>query len=177
MKDPKMYKATHEAISRFHSVLGVRQKDIKIADLSPKYYGVHVTSGGKSEGIYLNRTYFNGGQAAKTMEARIKREYESGWQSKTNRAVGHVVIHELGHATWNTGLSSANARAAAPAVRKLYQSWMRDKKKTGWGKYATTNINEFWAEACTRAVSGIRVNGKPDKYGAAVRGIVRKYKL
>ncbi len=30
MKDPALYKATKEAISRYHSVLGVRQKECKV---------------------------------------------------------------------------------------------------------------------------------------------------
>ncbi len=30
IKNPKVYKTVKESISRFHSVLGVRQKDIKI---------------------------------------------------------------------------------------------------------------------------------------------------
>ena len=34
MKDPQMYKETKAAISRFHSVLGVREKNIKLATLS-----------------------------------------------------------------------------------------------------------------------------------------------
>ena len=34
MKDPALYKATKEAISRYHSVLGVRQKNVKLAELS-----------------------------------------------------------------------------------------------------------------------------------------------
>ncbi len=32
MKDPALYKATKEAISRYHSVLGVRQKNVKLAE-------------------------------------------------------------------------------------------------------------------------------------------------
>lgn len=54
MKDPALYKATKEAISRYHSVLGVRQKNVKLAELSAGTYGVHVTANGKSEGVYLN---------------------------------------------------------------------------------------------------------------------------
>lgn len=34
MKDPALYKATKEAISRYHAVLGVRQKNVKLAELS-----------------------------------------------------------------------------------------------------------------------------------------------
>lgn len=33
IKNPKVYKTVKESISRFHSVLGVRQKDIKIGQL------------------------------------------------------------------------------------------------------------------------------------------------
>ena len=51
MKDPALYKATKEAISRYHSVLGVRQKNVKLAELSAGTYGVHVTANGKSEGV------------------------------------------------------------------------------------------------------------------------------
>ena len=46
MKDPALYKATKEAISRYHSVLGVRQKNVKLAELSAGTYGVHVTANG-----------------------------------------------------------------------------------------------------------------------------------
>lgn len=58
MKDPALYKATKEAISRYHSVLGVRQKNVKLAELSAGTYGVHVTANGKSEGVYLNKKHF-----------------------------------------------------------------------------------------------------------------------
>lgn len=33
MKDKAMYKATKEAISRYHAVMGVRQRNVKLADL------------------------------------------------------------------------------------------------------------------------------------------------
>lgn len=58
MKDPALYKATKEAISRYHAVLGVRQKNVKLAELSDGTYGVHVTANGKSEGVYLNKKHF-----------------------------------------------------------------------------------------------------------------------
>lgn len=59
MKDPALYKATKEAISRYHAVLGVRQKNVKLAELSAGTYGVHVTANGKSEGVYLNKKTFH----------------------------------------------------------------------------------------------------------------------
>ena len=50
IKDPQVYKAVGEAISRYHAVLGVRQRNVKLADLGSGTLGVHVTTGtGKSE--------------------------------------------------------------------------------------------------------------------------------
>ncbi len=41
-----MYKATKQANSRYYAVMGVRQKNVKLADLGGSAYGVHVTRGG-----------------------------------------------------------------------------------------------------------------------------------
>lgn len=97
---------------------------------------------------------------------------KDGWHTKTKKPVQHTVIHELAHATWNNHLDSANAKAATPAVKKLYNAWTRDRKKKGYGQYAKTNINEFWAETSAKAV-----RGDQDRYTRAVRGIIKKYKL
>ena len=148
MKDPALYKATKEAISRYHSVLGVRQKNVKLAELSAGTYGVHVTANGKSEG------------------------YASGWSTKTNKAVAHTVTHELAHATWNANMTGANQKAAGKEVNKLFKSWKKDNKKSGYGKYAETNVSEFWAETVTKAI-----HGKSDKYTKKVKEICKKYKL
>ena len=114
MKDPALYKATKEAISRYHSVLGVRQKNVKLAELSAGTYGVHVTANGKSEGVYLNKKHFM--QTKKAVEASHKRGYASGWSTKTNKAVAHTVTHELAHATWNANMTGANQKAAGKEV-------------------------------------------------------------
>ena len=53
-----------------------------------------------------------------------------------------------------------------------YKKWGNDKSKQGYGKYAKTNVNEFWAEVCTKAV-----HGKADKYTKAAKDIIKKYKL
>ncbi len=170
MKDPQMYKETKAAISRFHSVLGVREKNIKLATLSAGTLGVQVSSGGKSEAIYLNKSYFNKGK--KAVEASTRKGYESGWHTNTNKPLAHTVTHELAHATWNSSLSGANHKAAGKEIAKMYQSWRKDKKKSGYGEYSKTNIDEFWAEATTKAV-----HGKADKYTKKVKAIVKKYKL
>lgn len=170
MKDPQMYKETKSAISRFHSVLGVREKNIKLATLSDGTLGVQVSSGGKSEAIYLNKKVFN--QSKSAVLGQTKKGYASGWHTQTNKPLAHTVTHELGHATWNTSLSGANQKAAGKEIRSLYKTWMEDKKKTGYGKYATTNVDEFWAETVTKAV-----HGKSDKYTTKVKEICKKYKL
>ena len=48
----------------------------------------------------------------------------------------------------------------------------KGKKKSGYGKYAETNVSEFWAETVTKAV-----HGKSDKYTKKVKEICKKYKL
>lgn len=76
MKDPAVYKATKEAISRYHAVLGVRQRSVKLADLPAGTYGVHVTANGKSDGVYLNKAHFN--QSRSAIEASHRKGYASG---------------------------------------------------------------------------------------------------
>ena len=170
MKDPQMYKETKAAIARFHSVLGVREKNIKLAELSAGTLGVQASQGGKSVGIFLNKSYFNQGKQAVLQQT--KKGYASGWHTKTNKPLAHTVTHELGHATWNSSLGGANHKAAGKEIGSLYKTWMKDKKKTGYGDYAKTNVDEFWAEAVTKAV-----HGKPDKYTKKVKSISKKYDL
>lgn len=170
IKNPEVYKAVTESISRYHSVLGVRQKNVRLATLSNDVNGVHVTTGGKSDAIYLNEKVYN--LTKKQIEARTQSAYKSGWSTKTNKPIGHTVVHELGHATWNSHLSSAKHIEAGKEIRALHKKWRSDKNKSGYGEYSKTNINEFWAETTTKAV-----HGKPDKYTKALKGIIKRYKL
>jgi len=170
MKDPQMYKETKAAISRFHSVMGVRERNIKLATLSGGTLGVQVNSNGKSEAIYLNKAYFNSGK--KAVLQSTKKGYASGWHTKTNKPLAHTVTHELAHATWGSDMTTAKHKAAGKEIGKLYNAWKKDKKKTGYGEYAKTNVDEFWAETVTKAV-----HGKADKYTTAAKNIVKKYKL
>lgn len=170
IKDPQVYKATMQAISRYHSVLGVRQRQVKLAQLSPGTYGVHVTVNGKSDAVYLNKSHFN--QTAKQIAADHTKGYNSGWSTKTNKPIAHTVTHELAHATWNQHMTGSKQLAAGKEVNKLYQTWMKDKNKKGYGTYAKTNVSEFWAETVTKAI-----HGKSDKYTRAVKAICKKYKL
>ena len=170
IKDKKLYGAMKEAISRYHSALGIPQKEVKLANIDGAY-GVHVTANGKSEGVYLNKKIFKNGTVKSVSEMKAK-DYKSGWATKTNKPVAHTLTHELAHATWNSHLSAPNAKAAGKEIKSLYKKWSGDKKKKGYGQYSKTNVNEFWAETITKGI-----HGKADKYTKAAKSIVKKYKL
>lgn len=173
IKNPKVYKAVKESISRFHSVLGVREKNIKLATLSAGFGGVHITQAGQSKMVVLNKQVFNGkNTTTQSVASWAEHGYKSGHLTKTNKPVAHIVTHELAHATWNASLASPNAKAASKSVNSLYKKWRADKQKKGYGRYASTNVSEFWAEVCTKAV-----HGKSDKYTTAVKSIIKKYNL
>ena len=95
MTDPQMYKATKQAISRYHAVLGVRQCEVKLADF-PGAYGVHVTSGdGKSKAVYLNRSHFN--QEQRELQATTQQTTQvAGVPTPTSRLL------TLSHMSWHT---------------------------------------------------------------------------
>ena len=173
ISNPQVYKSVKESISRFHSVLGVRQKDIKVGNLGAGIGGVHITQGGSSKQVVINKQVFNGkGTTKKSVESWAQSGYNSGHLTKTNKPVAHIITHELAHATWNQHLTTPNARAASKSVSSLYKKWRADKGKKGYGKYASTNVSEFWAEVCTKAV-----HGKADKYTKRAKSIINKYKL
>lgn len=150
--------------------MGVRQRSVKLAELPAGTYGVHVTANGKSDGVYLNKAHFN--QTAKVIAQDHTMGYKSGWSTKTNKPIAHTVTHELAHATWNAHMTGSKQLAAGKEINKLYTQWRKDKKKSGYGKYAATNVSEFWAETVTKAI-----HGKADKYTTAVKSIAKKYKL
>jgi hypothetical protein len=81
-------------------------------------------------------------------------------------------MHELGHALWNTALKSPAAQNASTEIHKLYKTWVKDRKKKGYGEYSKSNIDEFWAETTAKAC-----RGDQDHYTRAVKAIVKKYKL
>lgn len=170
IKDPKLYKEMKAAISRFHAVLGIPQRKVKLADLKGAY-GVHVTENGKSEGVYLNKKLYKKG-TAKSIAASKANDYKTGWATKTNKPVAHTVTHELAHATWNSHLTGGNQKAAGKAIKAVYKKWSADKKKKGYGQYSHTNVNEFFAETVTKGI-----HGKSDKYTKSLFGIIKKYKL
>lgn len=170
IKDPQVYKSVKESISRYHAVMGVRQKDVKIGTLPAGVGGVHVTQGGSSKQVVLNKSLFNSNK--KQVASWAQTGYKSGHLTKTNKPIAHIVTHELSHATWNQYLTSPKAQAAGKEISKLYTTWSKDRRKGGYGSYAKTNVSEFFAEVSTKAV-----HGKADKYTRKIKSIVKKYDL
>lgn len=50
MKDKQLYKETKQAISRYHAVMGVRERNVKLADMDKSVMGVQASVGGQSTG-------------------------------------------------------------------------------------------------------------------------------
>lgn len=170
IQDRKLYNEMKSAISRYYKTLGIPQKEVGLADLEDAY-GVHITQNGKSAAIYLDKKIFKTG-TVESITAKKTADYKSGWATKTNKPVAHTLTHELAHATWNSALTSPKAVAAGKQIGKLFTTWKGDRRKTGYGRYAKSNVNEFWAETITKGI-----HGQSDKYTKAALSIARKYKL
>lgn len=171
IKDGAVYKEMKEGISRYHAVMGVRERSVKLADMASHINGVQTSIDGQNAGVYLNAKVFDT-LSRKGIRERVSKAYDSGWSTRTNKPIQHTITHELAHATWNSSMKSAKAKAAGKEIERLGVQWLNDKKKTGYGDYAKTNINEFFAEVTAKAV-----HGTPDKYTRAIKKIVKKYKL
>lgn len=173
IKNKKIYSEVGGAIGRFHSVLGVRQREIKLANLPITTLGVHVTENGQSAGIFLNRKVFNSKDSTtQSIVNIVKGGYESGFTTKTNKPIAHVVTHELAHATWNEHLTTEKAKQASGEIYGLFKQFKKDKSKKDYGRYAHSDVGEFFAEVCTKAV-----HGNSDKYTTRIKQIIKKYNL
>lgn len=170
MKNRDMEKQISRAVSRYEKVMGVRDRHVRLADIEGAY-GVTLISSNGSQGVYLNRKYFD--TSKRKFEADYKRfNYDNGFKNVTNRAAQHTVTHELAHATWTSSYSSAKHRAAGKEISSLYKTWSKDKKKKGYGTYGRKNVDEFWAEVVTKGI-----HGRSDKYTRKAISIAKKYKL
>jgi hypothetical protein len=171
--DTQLRREIQQGISKYESRLGVRQTNVQLANLDGAV-GVHVTSGGKSEGVYLDKKSFKKA-SVEDVNVMKRNAYKAKFLTETNKPVQHTIVHELGHATWNKYLTSPAAVKARPVIEARYKQFLKEYeagKAKGYGKYSTSNVNEFWAEATTKAVLG-----KPDKYTRFVKETIKKYKL
>ena len=173
IRNKKVYDEVMSAISRTHSVLGISQKKVKLADLEDGVGGVHVTRNGASEGVYLNKSIFQPAEATtQSVASWSKTGYDSGHLTATNKPVAHIVTHEMSHSIWNEHMTDQRSQTAGKDIKQLYKQWTKDKKKQGYGKYASTNVSEFFAEVATKAVHGRR-----DKYTDKLKEIIRRHRL
>ena len=175
MKNRDMQKEIQQAISRYEAVMGVRERNIRLANTGSSY-GVTFFNSDGSDGIYLNEKLFD------VPKAEFAREYaksnyarRGGFKNVTRKPAQHTVTHELAHATWTSGYTSAKAQAAGREIRALYSEFMKDKsssRKKNYGAYGTKNVDEFWAEVITKGI-----HGDNDRYTRRAQAIARKHRL
>lgn len=173
IKDRAVVKELNRAISRYHAVLGVKERSIRIADLEGMgALGVTwIGKDGKSAGILLNEKFFDRKKNDVIKDVKEK-HYDTGFKSRTNAPLQHTMTHELAHATWNASMNDKNSRAAGIEIKALYKKFKKDKRKQGHGRYGLKNVSEFWAETVTKAI-----HGNADKYTKEIKKIAKKYKL
>lgn len=170
MKHRDMEKQIARAVSRYEKVMGVRERHVRLADISGAYGVTYIGPNG-SQGIYLSRRHFD--TSKRKFEAAYKASnYATGFKNVTNRAAQHTVTHELAHATWTSSYTSPKHRAAGKEIQHLYKQWSKDKKKKGYGTYGKTSVDEFWAEVITKGI-----HGKADKYTRKAIAIAHRFKL
>lgn len=174
LSDRSVEKEIFRGISRFEAVLGVRQRSVRLADLSGmNMLGVTYINSmtGSSTGILLNEKFFD--RKKKDVVADIKTgQYDRGYKNRTNAPLQHTITHELAHATWNAGMKRSAAIAAGMEITALYNKWLKDTKKKGYGTYGRTDVSEFYAEGITKAI-----HGNADKYTRKLIHITKKYGL
>ena len=159
-----------KAISRYEVVMGIRERKIRVAELPNGYFGATLVNEDGSYGVYLNKKFFN--RHRNEVEGDYKKQYTTGYKNKTNKPIQHTITHELAHATWNSGYSKPKYIGAGNEIRSLYGKWKKDTNKSGYGTYATKNVNEFWAEVIAKGI-----HGKSDHYTRKAIYIAKKYKL
>ena len=175
MKNRDMQKEIQQAISRYEAKMGLREKSIKLANLSGAY-GVTFIGADGSKGIYLDKKLFDQPKkdfVAKYKDSNYKRR--GGFKNMTRNAAQHTVTHELAHATWCSNYTDTKHQAAGKEIKALYKSFMKDKssvRKKNYGSYGNSNVDEFWAEIVTKGI-----HGDNDRYTRKAFSIAKKYKL
>lgn len=164
IKDDRARLAVQRAVSQFTKQYGLPTREVKTAILSPNVFGI-----GGQIGVILNRKFYD--DAAKLIEYK-QRGYKSGWAVPTTSPLKHTVIHELAHAAWQSGRVNANKKLTE-GIKKLHTRYLAEvrKGKNPIGQYATSNIDEFWAEGITQATIG----RKQSYYSRRLKQLLKKY--
>lgn len=159
------------AISKFESRLKLKTRVVMLAKIEGAY-GVAKVNGNETE-VYLNSEYYKADNSFSKIVEDKNKAYKAGWSVKTNKPIQHTTVHELGHALWSTHKTDKNSVAAKKSISNLFSRYKADwRKGKVKGEYATTNVNEFFAEIVTKGVIGT-----PDRYTKSLWRIIKKYKL
>ena len=175
MKNRDMQKELQQAMSRFHKVMGMRERVVMLAPMDGAY-GVTYIDGNGSHGIYLNSKYFDVPKK-QFAERYAKDNYNRrhGFKNTTRNPAQHTITHELAHATWTSNYTGAAQRAAGIEIKALYKQFKNDKSSTrqkNYGSYGRSNVDEFWAEVITKAI-----HGDNDRYTRRALAIAKRHKL
>lgn len=164
IKDTRSRLAVQRAVSQYSAQYGLPTREVKTAILSGGVFGI----GGK-DSVILNRQYYDN---AEKLIALKQKGYASGWSVKTTSPLKHTVIHELAHASWQSSRVDANPRLTA-GIKALYKRYQADVRRgvNPIGKYAASNIDEFWAEGITQGTIG----RKQSYYSTRLRRLLKKY--
>lgn len=79
MKDKQLYKETKQAISRYHAVMGVRERNVKLADMDKSVMGVQASVGGQSAPFISTRNI-----TTKALES-LKKTFKSNTKADGRR--------------------------------------------------------------------------------------------
>lgn len=164
IKDRRSRLAVQRAVSQYTKEYGLPTREVKTAILSGDVYGI----GGNGR-VVLNRQFYNNSERL----LKYKREgYASGWSVRTTSPLKHTVIHELAHASWQSSGVGAN-RKLTDGIRALYARYRAEVRRgrNPIGKYAASNIDEFWAEGITQATIG----SKQTYYSRQLKKLLKKY--
>lgn len=175
MEHRDMQKEIQQAISRYEAVMGVRERNIKLAPISGAYGVTYIGSDG-SHGILLNKKLFDVSKAEFAKEySKSNYARRGGFKNTTRKPAQHTVTHELAHATWTSNYTSDKALAAGKEIKSLYKDFVKDKSSTrmkNYGSYGKRDVDEFWAEVITKGI-----HGDNDRYTRKALSIAKRYKL
>lgn len=169
VSDPAVKKELIQALVDYDNELGVRQTNIFLTNLKGAY-GEATSIGGKSYSVKLDSKTFNG--TAKEITAKMQKEMDSGWLTKTNAPLKMTLAHELGHATWSKYHKSAAAQGARKEVLSAFRKFKKDTGATGWGRYSKSSYGEWFAEGVAK-----HMYGQKDKHTQTIVGIIKKWNL
>lgn len=172
--NPDVSREINQAISKFHGKLGIKTREVRLADLEPGVLGVAGSTAIGPTEVLLQYNFFQNNE--RDIRRSIRHSYVKGHTTTTNQPLQHVIVHELSHTVWTNHFQARKHLVAGREIRTLYSQWRRDKKggfgSKKYGSYAGTNINEFVAETLTKGVIG-----KSDKYTRKLIGIIKKHEL